>query len=242
MNVSRSRLRCQMVLWVLPLAILGSSCAVENVSRVAFFSGVESSDRILLMPADIKYYRVTASGITEPTADLTESARTNFNNALDGFATDHELRIERDASEDNNPITVEYDKLHAVVGNTILSHHYGVTKLPAKHGAFDWSLGSSVKQIALRDDYRYALFMYYRDYQASGGRIGMAVFAALLGAQLYVGHQGGFASLVDLETGNIVWFNNVPLGRGEMSDADGARRLVDQLLGGLTLMPEYYCC
>jgi hypothetical protein len=98
---------------------------------------------------------------------------------------------------------------------------------------FDWSLGSEVADLNPESDERYALFVFYRDYQASGGRVGMAVFAALLGASVYTGHQGGFASLVDLESGKVVWFNNVPLAQGDMRSPEGARRLVEQLFEDL---------
>ena len=62
----------------------------------------------------------------------------------------------------------------------------------------------------------------------------MAVFAALLGASMYTGHQTGFASLVDLNDGKVVWFNYLPISQGEMRTEEGAGRIVDQLLSTLT--------
>jgi len=43
------------------------------------------------------------------------------------------------------------------------------------------------------------------------------------------GAEYGFASLVDLKTGDIVWFNVVGAGSGELRDAAGAAAAVDTL-------------
>ena len=62
------------------IALVG--CATSNVSTQGF-TRLESG-RVLLMPPDIKYYRVTASGITEPHAEWTGQARTAFDDAFQG--------------------------------------------------------------------------------------------------------------------------------------------------------------
>ncbi|MCZ6643950.1 MAG: hypothetical protein O7F71_20430 [Gammaproteobacteria bacterium] len=181
------------------------------------------------MPPDIKYYRVTASGITEPNADWTSEARASFGQAFAAFSKTNQLEILSVNEDELTDRAVEYDKLHSAIGSTILVNHFGATKLPAKNQQFDWSLGPGVSQLLGGDRERYALFVHYRDYQASGGRVGMAVFASLIGASIYVGHQTGFASLVDLQTGDVVWFNHIPLARGDMRSQKGATALVDQL-------------
>jgi hypothetical protein len=43
------------------------------------------------------------------------------------------------------------------------------------------------------------------------------------------GYEGGFASLVDLRTGDIVWFNTVAAGAGELRDPAGAKVAVEGL-------------
>ena len=45
--------------------------------------------------------------------------------------------------------------------------------------------------------------------------------------------EGGFASLVDLKTGEIVWFNLVKVGAGELREEDGARLAVETLFENL---------
>jgi len=121
--------------------------------------------------------------------------------------------------------------LHAAVGTTILNHHFGMAKLPGKNSGkiFDWSLGPGVKTLADEYDADYALFVYYRDYQASGGRVAFAILAAAVGGYVQTGSEHGFASLVDLHTGDVVWFNVVGVGSGEMREEAGAASAVNTL-------------
>ena len=216
-----------------------TGCAASNVATQGF-SSLQPGDSVVLMPPDIKYFRVTASGIPEPAAEWTEQARAEFDNAFRQFAQDAGLNMAFPQVQEMSDVALEYDKLHSAVGSTILVNHYGMTKLPSKKDVatneqtFDWSLGPGVKDLAPASDGKYALFVYFRDYQASGGRVGMAVFGALVGVAVYTGHQGGFASLVDLQTGDVVWFNNVPLAQGDMRSDDGAQKLVSQLFEELT--------
>jgi hypothetical protein len=49
------------------------------------------------------------------------------------------------------------------------------------------------------------------------------------------GFQSGFASLVDLRTGKIVWFNRVLSVDGDLRNPDDARDTVGELLQGLPL-------
>lgn len=219
-------------LLILVMFIL-SGCVVNTVSTSSGFSGIPAGASMVLMPPDIQYFRVTASGINEPISEWTEEANREFDDAFAEFASENALALDRQPRDDWTEAAADYDRLHAAVGQTILANHYGAIKLPAKLSAFDWSLGAGVSEMVSRANAQYALFVHYRDYQAGGGRVGMAIFAAALGASIYVGHQGGFASLVDLKTGDVVWFNNIPLAQGDMRKAKGARTLTKQLFKGL---------
>ena len=115
----------------------------------------------------------------------------------------------------------------------MLTHYFGGMKLPSKGENFDWSLGPGVASIGQQHDADYALFVHYRDYQASGGRVAFAVLAAAAGVGVPMGGEMGFASLVDLKSGDIVWFNRVIAGSGELRKPDGAAATVNGLLAGI---------
>ena len=90
------------------------------------------------------------------------------------------------------------------------------TALPTKK-EFDWSLGSGTRALADEYDADYALFVTMRDSFASGGRAALIVFGAILGVGIRGGSRYGFASLVDLRTGDIVWFNQLASGLGNVA-------------------------
>jgi len=105
-------------------------------------------------------------------------------------------------------------------------------ELPTKP-SFDWSLGPSVAR--LRDEYGsdYALFVFVRDSYATSGRIAVMVLTAILTrgmAQPQGGSQVAFASLVDLRTGDIVWFNQVLRRAGDLRTRETAGETVALLL------------
>jgi hypothetical protein len=110
-----------------------------------------------------------------------------------------------------------------------MNNYFGMQTLPSKNREFDWSLGPDIRSIGEQYDADYAFFVFYRDYQASGGRIFFSVLAAVAGVGVSTGWEGGFASMVDLKTGDIVWFNMVLAGSGELRNADGAAATVNKL-------------
>jgi hypothetical protein len=183
------------------------------------------------MTPDVKYYLWTAGGVTELQAEWTEAARNNFLNSatnnLSARDTDLVVMGKRLGVDE---VLRRYEKLHEAVGQTIRVNHFGLAKLPSKNGAFDWSLGPGVQEIGERYAADYALFVFYRDYQSSGGRVAMSILIAAAGGGMATSAEFGFASLVDLKTGNVVWFNVISAGAGELKDAAGANKTVDQLL------------
>lgn len=216
-------------LCLVPLVLAG--CAVtQNVQQI---ETLETAGRdapvILLMPPDIRYYELTAGGVSVPQAEWTEAARANFSTAVQAFAQEAGTELTVLDDSDMTPAEIRYRKLQEAVGYSVRLHHFGPAKLPSKNGAFDWSLGAGVAEIGQEHDADYALFTYYRDVQATGGRVALAILAAAAGAAVQTNAEYGFASLVDLRTGDIVWFNVVGAGSGELRDADGARAAVATL-------------
>jgi hypothetical protein len=223
-----ARLSCILSVLVFLGGCVSSSTTASQISTL-----VPGGDRprILLMTPDVKYYLWTAGGVAEPQAEWTEAARENFlNSATNNLnARDTDLVV-MGKSVGVDEVLRRYEKLHEAVGQTIMVNHFGLAKLPSKNGVFDWSLGPGVEEIGEQYEADYALFVFYRDYQSSGGRVAMSVVLAALGGGMATSAEFGFASLVDLKTGNVVWFNIISAGAGELRDAAGANKTVDQLL------------
>ena len=222
-------------LFITALAIaLGGCATAASVSQVDKLEVVGESPRFLIMPPDVKYYLMPTGGTPQVQAEWTEAARANFSASLNEYAAERNIDVVAVVeAEQMSEAEVSYQKLYAAVGSTVLNHHFGELKLPTKQGSFDWSLGPGISEIGEKYDADYALFSYYRDYQATGGRVAFAVFAAVAGVGVSAGLEVGFASLVDLRSGDIVWFNRVTSGAGELREADQARAAVDRLFKDL---------
>ncbi|MGH8650332.1 MAG: hypothetical protein ACREUP_13675, partial [Burkholderiales bacterium] len=65
---------------------------------------------------------------------------------------------------------------------------------------------------------------------ATAGRVAFVVVAALMGVGVQGGSQVGFASVVDLKTGEIVWFNRLVRPQGDLRTPDAAAETVKSLV------------
>jgi hypothetical protein len=227
--VNKNRARTASLLTV--MAIFAGCATSQNAQQIDQLESIKENPRVILMPPDIRYYLLTAGGVSEPHAEWTEAAQANFTTAIGDFA--ESIGTDLTIVDRNNlgAAHIEYEKLYSAVGLTILQHQFGMFKLPSKGNGevFDWSLGPEISVLADEHDADYGLFVYYRDYQASGGRVAFAVLAAAAGVGVATGSEHGFASLVDLRTGDVVWFNVVNVGSGELRDEASAAATVDAL-------------
>ena len=198
--------------------------------------GVGGEHRILLMPVDVELSVLQASGILEPRADWTDQARTFMTAALTDKLAAIEGRLIR--LEEINPDYASDDrqvqliKLNEAVGRSILVHQYagGPAQLPTKKDGFDWTLGPEVQYLREKYGADYALNIFVRDSYSSSGRTALIVVGLLFGVSIPGGIQLGFANLVDLETGKVVWFNRLARQEGDLRTAEAARATTDLLM------------
>jgi hypothetical protein len=215
------------------LALIVLACAgpaqAQSRNLAPGFESLPKGAKVALMPTDIELFVISAGGVVEPKADWTEAASKYFNDALVrkqqalGFAAVELSAKQADEAD-------EINALHGAIARSIAMHHFGNLRLPTKDGKLDWSMGESVQPIKQATGADYALFSFVRDSYASGERKAMMVGLALLGIGIGLGVQTGYASLVDLNTGRVVWFNQLMRGYGDLRDADNAAESLDALL------------
>lgn len=196
--------------------------------------------RVLLMPVKIQIFELTAGGLQEPKADWTAAAEENVKMALVGFFAERKDKVVMYEAPKDNPekarINEQMMKLYNVVGPTVYIHtHFTGYNLSTKKDSFDWSLGSGVQRINEGYDANVALFLFIRDSYASPGRKVAMVVGALAGIAVAPAAQTGFASLVDLDTGNILWFGRLIRPTGDLRTPEPAKEAVSQLLSGIPL-------
>ena len=232
--------RMPMVAAVVAVAFLGG-CATSVHKQTSELKHTQATPQILLMPLDVELSELSAGGVAEPKADWTAAAKQNMMPALNAEQEARHVQfIEYGQSASNEPTTLDADaqlqiiKLHRAVGQAILIHQYTPGfELPTKEGKFDWSLGPAAHALRAGNEADYALFIYVRDSYTSAGRAAVVFLAAaLFGVHMPAGTQLGFASLVDLQTGNIVWFNRLLRQSGDLRTPEPAAETIKTLLTG----------
>ncbi|WP_290980990.1 lipoprotein [Ferrovibrio sp.] len=190
---------------------------------------------IVLMPLDVELSILSAAGMPEVRADWTSAANSLLLDAI--RAQKDSLNIRMAVFEDGKADAEKQDlahqliKLHGAVGNSILIHQYNPQfSLPSKGSQFDWSLGPSAKVLKETYDADYALFVWMRDSYAGPGRVALMVVGAAFGIGIPGGAQVGFASLVDLSSGNVAWFNLLARGYGDLRSPEGATNVATTLM------------
>ena len=194
------------------------------------FTTRPAGSKLVVVPADMELYSISAGGVIEPRADWTDAAQKNFVQALEGqrkLLGPDLGRLDAAAADD----MAEIITLEQAVASAIAMHHKdGDMQLQTKGDRLDWSLGDAVKPLKQRTGADYALFTWVRDSYASTERKAAMVALALIGAISIGGEQEAHASLVDLNTGRVVWFNKISRMTGDLREPAPAKETVDALL------------
>ena len=213
------------------LLALANPAYTQSKNRAPGFEALPRGSTIVIMPTDIELFEISAGGVLEPKAEWTATAAKHFRDVLD---TKRKLLDLNSAflSEKDADDVAEINTLHAAVARAISMHHFGASSfyLPTKNEKLDWSLGESVQVIKQKTGANYAFFSWIRDSYASAGRVGSMIVLALLGVGVSGGVQVGYASLVDLNTGQVLWFNQLTRASGDLRSAEKAQETLESLL------------
>jgi len=198
--------------------------------------------KIVVYRPDVHVGTLTTGGVDEANADWTATARDEIAAALksNGQVKGTEVVFATEPEGEDGAYLAEYRALFTAVANAIQVHKLFVgNRLPTKKEAFDWTLGDGTQRIAqMAGGADYALFLYTHDAYGSSGRKAMQA-VGLLGCLVGVcviqqaGVHVGYAGLVDLKTGDVVWFNADTAMGGDVRTNEGAVKRVSQLLNGL---------
>ena len=237
----------RILLLIVAVSLAGCATTTAKKNTMATFQWTSPTKRIVLVQPDIELSELDAGGVLEPRADWTDTARGVINKGLRlHFTKSGAVVVDAQGSTAHE---VQLIKLHGVVGQEILTHLYaapqgtaaGNAPLPNKGTALDWTLGPGTNEMRDRYGADYALFVFVRDSYSSAARKALDVLTVIAGAALGVGIipasglQIGFASLVDLRTGNVVWYNRLLNGSGDLRDEKTSTGTVDELLKDLPI-------
>lgn len=206
------------------------------------FSQLPAAARVVVVPFDVELSAISAGGVQEPRADWTEAASRHVQAALEahrGLLGPNASMLDTAGFDEFGEIST----LHRAVAQSVFVHHVMTNvPLPAKRDRLDWSMGDAVRPLQVRSGADYALFVWVRDSYASSARNASIVMMAIIGGlgpgmNFSRGSQLAHASLVDLHTGRIVWFNGLKRSSGDLREAQPARETVEALLEGFPARP-----
>ena len=189
--------------------------------------------RILVFRPEISVGSQTTGGMNEPNAEWTRAARANLLAALEKAPALQGSRmvIAPELEGPQGALLNDYTALFKTVANAAFNHKmFPGNRLPTKKGDFEWTLGEGAARLKpLGGDY--GLFFYTYDSYGSTGRKVAQVVGLLLGAGFIpAGVHVGYAGLVDLNTGDLVWLNADTGIGGDPRTLEGAEKRIAQLL------------
>jgi hypothetical protein len=216
-------------------AIQPSFAQEKGAVRPGFSAENLRGQRILLMRPTVWVGAQSTGGMREPNADWTSQARSlliaEVARRQEEFS--NELIPEPELVGDNARMFAEYRALFNTVANSVMEYQFFKgNRLPTrKNKPFEWTLGADIKRIGDITGTRYALFINIDDQYGSLGRKLFQIFAAgIAGVGVKSGAHIGYAGLVDLETGDLVWLNADGEMGGDVRNAEGMTKRVGQLL------------
>jgi hypothetical protein len=205
----------------------------KTAVKEGFSFPAEGEIRIVVLRPDVAVGEMSLGGLNQPNADWTNTARKNMADALQSTKASEKtsLKFMPEFTGDDETTVAEYRALFKAVTDSVVVHKlFPGNRLPSKKEAFDWTLGKGVSKLSELGGGDYGLFFYSEDRYTSGtGK----VMKLLIGGPPPV--HIGYAGLVDLKTGDLVWINaDIEMG-GDPREPEGAKKRVKQLLEGFPM-------
>lgn len=218
---------------------LPAAAQERTATRQGFSLPARSGKTILVFRPTVRVGAQSTGGMFEPNGDWTETARRNIADALAQRQSmlGNKVVVAPESFGADAQRVEEYSRLFAAISQAVIQYQFFVgNRLPTKKrdnkaGVFDWSMGAGVSDLPGAKDADYALFIYNKDAYGSTGRKLLQIAAALgPGIAVKSGEHAGYAGLVDLLTGDLLWLNADGAMGGDVREADGAQKRVGQLL------------
>jgi hypothetical protein len=232
-------MRAFKVALVLVATLVLAACAQTDMRVNKGFAAAQGPHKLLLMKPDIEVSLLTAGGLNQPNQEWTEQARSGVLAALEANASQRGGTLLKfnafDSTPEQQQINNDLENLNRAVSVSIALHEYAGAPLPTKKGKFEWSLGENARKLGEQTGADYALFIFARDSFSSGGRVAMQLLLAAAGVGIQGGQQFAYASLVNLKSGDVLWFNLYASQSGDIRTPEGAASLVNSLLKTMPL-------
>jgi hypothetical protein len=207
----------------------------KGAVREGFSAESLRGQKIVLFRPSVWVGSQSTGGMDEPNADWTAKSRgliaAELQRRQGEFA--NELIAEPELVGADAIVLSSHRALFNSVARSVVTYQFFKgNRLPTrKNKAFDWTLGEGTRRISELTGARYGLFVSTHDAYGSFGRKAFQILAAgIAGVGVKSGVHKGYAGLVDLETGQLVWLNADEAMGGDVRDVEGMQKRVGQLL------------
>lgn len=219
------------ILYIVITSIILSGCLANKAIVTIDYFPPETKTIVLLEP-DIELSEHTVGGMLVPKAEWTKLAEENLNKAIQNKMNSIKGNIinikENDPLDDKG---IQLMKTMAAMGNTVLIHNFVANaSLPTKKDDPFWSMGKETAYLKQKYNADYGLFFYVRDQFTSDARQATKLLAALVGIQMAAAIQQAYAGIIDLENGQLVWFNHLLKTSGDTRTQKGANEMIFELM------------
>jgi hypothetical protein len=212
--------------------------AQEKTGNKPGFTLAPGTARIALMRPSIKVGEQSTGGLFEPNADWTEQAKANLGKAIAAVQSGlgNAVIPYAEPGGADGALAMEYHALFKAVAASVIEYQFfSGNRLPTKKrkNSFQWTLGAEIAKLPGLAGADYALFITTEDqYGSTGRKMAQVVGALIPGISMPSGVHKGFAGLIDLKSGDLVWLNaDLEMG-GDVRTEEGAVKRVAQLFEG----------
>lgn len=207
----------------------------KGAVRDGFSADSLKGQKILLFRPKVWVGAQSTGGMAEPNADWTAQSRTLLADELKRRQSEfnNDLIPEPEVVGADAAVIAGHQALFEAVAHSVVTYQFFKgNRLPThKNHAFEWTLGDGTRRIEELTGARYGLFVMTHDEYGSFGRKAFQILAAgLVGVGVTSGVHRGYAGLVDLETGDLVWLNADEQMGGDVRNAEGMQKRVRELL------------
>jgi len=212
---------------------------------------------VVLLPPEIEVSQLDAGGVKEHMETWSESATENITRAIQHELGERSTRVVRQlpAGDISGAVKTNLDEIYALldaINASILFHTYGPPqhRFEEKITNFDYSLGTETRDLYSGDGTA-LLIVQGEDHVWTGGRKALQALGIIVGLGAAVGTgivavpvmRGGtriIATLVDPETGKLLWHNHTFQSAGhDLRHWESALDLTKEVLSPFPLLAPH---
>ncbi len=202
-------------LGALALLLFLSACTMAG--KPAIGSGVKAGQeelptRLLLLPLNVSVNEISAGGLVQEDPEWSREGEEALTLAVnDYFAAGTKATLVKmpELTKEQSDLVHEHVLLYEVVaGQAYIAANVPVAGWGHLANDFHYTIGNGLRFLKEKSGADAALIVIGSDNISSGGRRGMVAAAALLGVGVPLGASRVVVGVVDLEDGDILWFQH----------------------------------